>query len=94
MTYLCDQLGVNARSIADIILYDKAHVLPQFAIFYKRTDECRCTHCVRLPGPIGSFGAGPRLAQGDFAAPQISRLHVFFSVGIVYWCFLRSVDGF
>ena len=24
MTYLCDQLGVNARSIADIILYDKA----------------------------------------------------------------------
>ena len=24
MTYLCDQLGVNARSIEDIILYDKA----------------------------------------------------------------------
>ena len=32
----------------EYIVYDKAHTLPQYAIWYKHAQGCRCTNCVRL----------------------------------------------
>lgn len=31
----------------EYIVYNQAQTLPQFAIYYKHTEECRCTHCWR-----------------------------------------------
>merc|ERR1712216_591999 len=40
----------------EFIVYDKCQALPEYAIWYKHTENCFCTHCISLNRTIGVQG--------------------------------------